>query len=169
MDVLDSKERIMSLGLKDLHKKRRHHSNPVNDSEVNSGLEATLEKKETKHKNALAQEFGKAKATPKSFGRPAFGVRPKIPASAWEKKTVTARPWTDNGLTKNGRNRKNLIDPEAAMNEDWINLFTTPWFWVECAPESRLLRLQQQLASIEEQLEQRVRDSFDALRRFIGV
>jgi len=55
------------------------------------------------------------------------------------------------------------------MNEDWINLFSTPWFWVECAPESRLIRLQQQLASVEEQIEQKVRDSFDALCRFIGI
>ncbi len=160
----------MSLGLKDLHKKRRHQqTQPPTKSDDEAGSPIPIEAAELKQKAALNREAGTTKAAPKSFGRPAFGVRPKIPASVWEKKTVTTRPWTDNGLSKPTRNRKSTFDPEAAMNEDWINLFSTPWFWVECGPESRLIRLQQQLATIEEQIEAKVRNSLDAIRRFIGA
>jgi len=78
----------MSLGLKDLHKKRRQQQTPLNELERVSSLEVTMEKKEARHKAALSQEAGRAKAAPKSFGRPAFGVRPKIPASVWERKPL---------------------------------------------------------------------------------
>jgi len=137
----------MSLGLKDLQKKTR-----------------TVQSKNAEGKTVRA-------ATTKTAGRPASfssiyaGVqgKQKFPAGAWSARGITARPWTDTGLSKSGRNRKPAIDSEATMNEEWINLFSTPWFWVECGPESRFIRLQQQLQKIEEQIQQKFRETMEAL------
>lgn len=151
----------MPLGLKDLKKKSRPTASPSSDAGP----------------TPMAKAPGKTvRTTSKPAGRPASfsaiyaGVhgKQKFPAGAWSSRGITARPWTDSGLTRNGRSRKSQIDNEASMNEDWINLFSTPWFWVECAPESRLIRLQQHLQRIEEQLQQKFREALDALEDVPG-
>lgn len=149
----------MSLGLKDLQKKTR----PVQSKKIEEDA-APVKPVKTGSKTVRASS-SKTAGRPASFSSIYAGVqgRQKFPAGAWSARGITARPWTDSGLSKSGRNRKPAIDSEATMNEEWINLFSTPWFWVECGPESRFIRLQLQLQKIEEQIQQKFRETLEAL------
>lgn len=157
----------MSLGLKDLQKKRRalQANLPPDDPEAKATGGTGASSSAKIGKMGRPGPFASTYAS-KPFAGSSSGARTKMPAGAWAGRGITARPWTDTGLAKSARGRKSPIDNDAAMNEDWINLFSTPWFWVECSPGSRLIRLQQHLAKIEEQIQQKLQNSFAALRNF---
>lgn len=150
----------MSLGLKDLQKKAR----PVQPKKVEETVTPAKTTKSPGGKTVRAST-SKTAGRPASFSAIYAGIqgKQKFPSGAWSARGITARPWTDTGLSKTGRSRKTAVDSEATMNEEWINLFSTPWFWVECGPESRFIRLQQQLQKIEEQLQQKFRETLEAL------
>jgi hypothetical protein len=122
----------MSLGLKDLQKKSRTAQPKAPPAQKATAMDTTMNTKMGTPKNKAA--------------------RPKFPAGAWATRGTTARPWTDAGLSKTTRSRKSQVDSDATINEEWVSLLSTPWFFVECGPESRFVRLQKQILKLEEQL-----------------
>jgi hypothetical protein len=108
-------------------------------------------------------DLSKKRATPTS-NQPSK-QKSEPPAGAWSARSTTARPWSNTGLSKPNR-RKSPIDPEAAMNEDWLSLHADPLFYVDLRLDSRLSRLQERIVEIEAAIQTKVVEPLSALRKF---
>lgn len=90
----------------------------------------------------------------------------KKPTGAPHPRSRTARPWSSTGLHRATRNRPRLSHADAAMSEEWISLHAAPLFYVDLKKNSLLLKLNDQLTKVEDQIKSSIVDPLRALQNF---
>ena len=86
---------------------------------------------------------------------------------------LAIKPWSNRGLAKAGVSRKQVVGIDFHVNEDWIEIQTQSFFWLnlnfefEHLHEETDLRLQRKLSAFQKQILSSV-DKVKSIVRFFG-
>ncbi len=78
----------------------------------------------------------------------------------------TARPWSDEGLTKRSQ-RRAVVDREAVMNEEWLSLYAEPLLNTNFIEETLFSRLAVRLLAIEEMIQNQIQETLGSVRQWV--